>query len=372
MLRGIAALLVVAHHFTTVMWAPPHAVDNIINMPAPIFAGRFVTGLSTLDALLQPGYFDFRHWSGLGVALFFLISGFVIPFAIAQTDRRSFLLGRFWRLWPTYAAGLGLVILTLTLTSTLSGRTLPYDGGMIAAHLALVSDLTGPFALDAVSWTLVIEVRFYILCALLLPLLRRGDFNGLMLTGAFLLTAAAMIGIWCADVTHIPLTYLWACIATGRTFSMMIFMLIGVAFNFHYRGLITLPQLSLGCGWFFALFCGAYLLGPWSMGMGDYLVVYGYALLVFALAYATRRFWRCPRWLAWVTRISYPLYVLHAICGYAVMTILVTYGIDPALAFGAAWSVVIGLAWIIHRWVETPTHDYARALTRRNPLRQAL
>ncbi len=373
MLRGIAALLVVLHHFTTVMWTPPYAIENIINMPSPVFSGGFVAGLRAVDAIIQPFYLGFEYWGALGVALFFLISGFVIPFTLLHTGRRTFLLGRFWRLWPTYASGLAVVMLALMLTSALSGRAPEFDIGRIALHLVLAGDVSGPFSIDAVSWTLAIEVRFYMLCALLMPLLRRSDIYGLALTGACLLTAAAGVGIWCTDDNaHMPLAYIWPAIATGRTLCMMIFMLIGVAFNFYYRDAITLPQLVLGICWLFALFCGAYFIGPWSQGMEGYIVVYGYAMLLFALAFVTRRAWRCPSWLDGLARISYPLYIMHAICGYAVINILVTHGVNPALAFGTALCVVIGLAWIIHRWVETPTHDYARRLMRLNQISKAL
>ncbi|MGB4100594.1 MAG: acyltransferase [Alphaproteobacteria bacterium] len=368
-LRGSAALLVVLHHFTTVMWASPWAIENVLNMPAANFAGSLVATLQSIDAILRPVFLDFRHWSALGVALFFLISGFVIPFAVTRTDRKSFLLGRFWRLWPVYCSGLVLVLAVLTLTSALAGRPVPFHAGMIAAHLAFAWDFFTPTSYDAVSWTLVIEVRFYILCALLLPLLRRGDIYSLAFTGAVLMAGAALVGLW---GQYLPPDHPWPGIALGRTLSIIVFMLIGIAFNFHHRGCIGTGQLVLSCLWFFILFCGAYLMGPWSRDMQDYSIVYGYALLLFALAYATRHAWRSPAWLNGLARISYPLYIVHAIVGYALINSLVMQGATPALAFGAALLAVFGVAWIIHRWVEMPAMDYAHRLTRRSQIPQTL
>lgn len=364
LLRGVAAVLVVMHHFTTILWASPAAIDTMLNMPAPRFTGGFAAVLRTVDAWLAPLWLDFSHWGALGVALFFLISGFVIPFAVTATNRRDFLLSRWWRLWPTYAVGLAVVLGVITFTTLLAGRTLQLHLGSILAHLTFMWDFLTPLSYDAVSWTLVIEVRFYIVCALLMPLLRRGDIIGLGVIGAGLLTMAAVVGIW-SSPDLLPPIYLWPSIAVGRTASMMLFMLIGVTFNFHQRECITTTQLCGGVAWFFALFCGAYLIGAWSYGMAEYVIVYGYAVLGFAVAYATRSAWRNLHWLDGAARLSYPLYVLHAVCGYAVITVLVTYGVNPGIAFGGAWVVVIGLAWCLHRWVETPTHAIARTLRTR-------
>lgn len=367
LLRGIAALLVVMHHFTTILWASPAAIDTMLNMPAPVFTGGFVDILHTIDTWLAPLWLDFSHWGALGVALFFLISGFVIPFAVTATNRRNFLLSRWWRLWPTYAAGLSMVLGVLTFTSLLAGRPLQAQPGLILAHLAFVWDFITPLSYDAVSWTLVIELRFYIVCAFLLPLLRRGDIIGLGVIGAGLLTVAAVIGMW-SSPDFLPPTYIWPSIALGRTASMMLFMLIGVAFNFHQRGCISTTQLCGGVAWFFMSFCGAYLIGAWSFGMTEYVIIYGYAVLGFTMAYATRNSWRNVRWLDSAAQLSYPLYIIHAVCGYAVIAILVTHGVNPGIAFGVAWGAVIGLAWGLHHWVEVPTHAIAHALRARRPL----
>jgi len=39
---------------------------------------------------------------GFGVALFFLISGFVIPFSFLRYTRTGFAIARILRLWPAY------------------------------------------------------------------------------------------------------------------------------------------------------------------------------------------------------------------------------------------------------------------------------
>ncbi|MCQ4062259.1 acyltransferase, partial [Klebsiella pneumoniae] len=59
----------------------------------------------------MPVYLGWLHrlpqfnWGAFGVALFFLISGFVIPFSFVKATWLSFLVGRFFRIFPLYAVG---------------------------------------------------------------------------------------------------------------------------------------------------------------------------------------------------------------------------------------------------------------------------
>ena len=76
-----------------------------------------------LTALAAPGpYFSLGH---TGVALFFLVSGFVIPGAFDARTRWAFVVSRAWRLWPTYAAGLTLTIAALACACADSVRAEP-------------------------------------------------------------------------------------------------------------------------------------------------------------------------------------------------------------------------------------------------------
>ncbi len=85
-IRGLAALAVVLYH------AEASARQYLPALPAPPPS--------------DPGCFGYG-W--IGVPVFFVLSGYVIPQSLQQRGRSpgSFLAGRFWRLYPTY--------LTLTL-----------------------------------------------------------------------------------------------------------------------------------------------------------------------------------------------------------------------------------------------------------------
>src|SRR5262249_32943099 len=105
----------------------------------------------------------------LGVAVFFLVSGFVIPISLTKYSTGGFLVARVLRIYPTYA-----VALTITLTSRwMAGEhTLGHDITRYVSNYLIVCKVFNQPAFDNVVWTLQIELHFYVLCALLAPLIR--------------------------------------------------------------------------------------------------------------------------------------------------------------------------------------------------------
>src|SRR5262249_46162306 len=101
------------------------------------------------------------------------------------------------------------------------------------------------------------------------------------------------------------------------------FMLIGTAFNYHYRARLGALQLTLTIAGLFAIFF-AWWLGSfgeqrWS-GPQSFLI----ALILFTGTYLVQpaltgqRGWLRRR-IAGLADISYPLYAVHAILGYSIL-----------------------------------------------------
>src|ERR1700730_15415617 len=91
-LRGLASLIVVlGAHFFGVFWLSPAAVSSLIGVPAwqPPSVPQFVIWIQHFPAI------GFGH---LGVATFFLISGFVIPFSVKSLGPIRFLVARTFRI----------------------------------------------------------------------------------------------------------------------------------------------------------------------------------------------------------------------------------------------------------------------------------
>jgi peptidoglycan/LPS O-acetylase OafA/YrhL len=111
-------------------------------------------------------------YGGLGVAMFFVISGFVILLSIHQRygdfhvrDFVPYLARRLIRLEPPYLAAVAMVIILCEISSRVpgfAGQPPSYEPLQVLAHLAYVIPLTPYNWLDFVYWTLAYEFVFYL------------------------------------------------------------------------------------------------------------------------------------------------------------------------------------------------------------------
>jgi peptidoglycan/LPS O-acetylase OafA/YrhL len=138
------------------------------------------------------GVQSFQHTEGLapflrataqhtwmGVAVFFVISGFVLPYAMQRGGYRlsemgTFVKKRVVRLDPPYLAAIALVLAVDYLAWLMpGGRPTPptVDPTRLLLHLGYLNAFFGQDWYNPVFWTLAIEFQFYLAVALLFPLL---------------------------------------------------------------------------------------------------------------------------------------------------------------------------------------------------------
>ncbi|MCQ0012140.1 acyltransferase family protein [Actinomadura madurae] len=108
-------------------------------------------------------WFDFGRY---GVFVFFLVSGYVVPFSLERRGSvRHFWAGRVFRLYPAWfvsaalALALGSAGLSYGLPAALGER--PWASTL--AHLTMLQDLLGVPNIVNVYWTLSYEMVFYLL-----------------------------------------------------------------------------------------------------------------------------------------------------------------------------------------------------------------
>lgn len=369
-LRGVAALIVLLHHYVSFLYAPPQAVINAIGMTSTIQSENadLVVALMRLQLWLEPYAIDVRSWGPFGVSVFFLVSGFVIPNALLRLRVHGFLIGRFFRLWPTYAVGLATALVVLTITSYIADFTPTYSVMSVVTNLLLVEDIVYGKTLDLVSWTLTIEVMFYLFCAAIVPVLRMADTRQLMIAAVLL----GMLGYTLSQL--IQLTEKPYLSVLARDLRFMPYLFIGTLFHFHQRGLLSNWYLILNSGLLLFLhIISRYLINPTGAAQQGYYMVFAYAYLAFAACYLFYgRTTFLPKAfgdiLDRVATISYPLYLVHAVHGYVLINTLLLLSVPVWAAVMAAIAWSFFLANLLHRWVERPTHAYGRRLAALYPL----
>ena len=155
--------------------------------------------IGTIDGLrgiaaFAVAWFHFTHGSGLlhsgwlyysglygwvGVEMFFVISGFIIPYSLYRADYRSrdfglFLVKRIARLDPPYFADILFCIVLaylVTFVPGFRGQWPHYAWGQLAAHVAYVNSIVHKPWVNVVFWSLGIEFQYYLLIGSLFPLL---------------------------------------------------------------------------------------------------------------------------------------------------------------------------------------------------------
>jgi peptidoglycan/LPS O-acetylase OafA/YrhL len=350
-LRGIAVLCVIVAHYSGIYWGARDVVSE--NIYAPVAQG------------LNPGidaYLSFPTFSHgpFGVALFFLISGFVIPFSLEKMGRGRFILARAIRIFPTYWIASAVTICAMWLSARYWGVEYPLASKHVIPNLFLVNLELGIAPMDLVNWTLSIEIKFYVAAALMWPFIKRGSALALVNFAVVVLAVLNWMPPAWGDL-YVHGTHIWV---EGAKYQLMFvpFLFIGTLFNFALREKITTRGLlgaTLAIGIAFSMMWQKTVLA------GQFWIVpanYGYALIVFSACYALRRRFKPFGVLDFFADISYPLYIVHALIGYATIRILMAHDWPYLLAAGSAFALVIGIAYLLHVVIESPTANLAKRL----------
>ncbi len=354
-LRGIAALSVVASHFLYGFFAYREEVARLVAAP--------VLSLSTPLVAVQKSVLPEAFFGHFGVALFFLISGFVVPFALLDRSVPQFALGRLLRIWPTYAVGLTLTVALVLVSAWFFGMPRPFSWQTYGLQILMVRDLFWIPSIDGIVWTLEIEAKFYLLCMVMAPALRRGHPLPILAAGL----ALTLFAVGCASLVPGWLTTsgsLYGVLyALSLSAQMITFMLIGVVFNAHYRGCLSSAAAVGAAGLLLAASFVQWPFGVLHNATRPGLVSYGLALACFLLAYLAReRLARPSQVLGFLSAVSYPLYVVHGVGGYVIMRIAVELGSGAFIATCLALLYAFGAAILLHRFVEKPSQALAKRI----------
>ena len=314
-LRGLAALMVLVQHLLV----------------------EQVAGLRSVLTYFNVGSF--------GVVVFFLISGFVIPYSAFGLKRRAgiaFPIARAFRLYPAYW-------ISLLAAALLFHPALP----LVLVNGTMVQRLIGQPDVLGVYWTLEIEIFFYLAmeALLLAGWLRRARlYPGLAVGCALLAAALGGVRYWLG--IRAPLAP-----AAG-----LAVMFLGTCWFLHRRhGLLT-RRAMIGLGaTVYGVLCVSFLLGysrDWGYQERPLPFITAYLLaggLFFGMQASTLR----SATMTFLGRISYPLYLLHVLVIAAG-----TQWLHDALWVdaGVEFLVVIALATLVHYWVEKPFMRWGKAV----------
>jgi len=119
---------------------------------------------------------QFFSYGRMGVHIFFIISGFIVPYSLYVydykiSDIKQFFFKRITRIEPPYIVSI-LLIICLNYTNK---HPDPIHLNDVLGHLLYLNVFTGQPWLNVVYWTLAIEFEFYVIIAFVYPLLTHSN-----------------------------------------------------------------------------------------------------------------------------------------------------------------------------------------------------
>jgi peptidoglycan/LPS O-acetylase OafA/YrhL len=320
-LRGIAALMVCIFHFTGGTLLPD---KHIIK--------------------------ELSHYGHAGVHIFFIISGFVIPYSMYKAkyelkNIKNFLLRRTARIEPPYLVSIALLFAisyAATLVPSFKGAALQIDFINLILHIGYLNIFTDYPFYNIVYWTLAVEFQYYIIIALIFPLLIRKSALYLII----LLCIWYSISFLVVDINFI--------------FMHMPYFALGIFLFRNYVGIDTETSFYV-----FTII----LLGLVFFVSRDkfYVIIPAFLIIKY---FPQFKFWGS----AFLGMISYSLYLIHGLIGGRVMNLgaRLSTEIPAKLAF-ALVAIIISIvaAYVYYLLIEKPSLNLAKKINYKQDKEQA-
>ena len=328
-------------------------------------------GLSALYSVFTPLEFSNQYFIEMvkdfpfdlgkfAVAEFFLISGFLVPSLIEKyPNRASFFKNRFFRLWPIYAIGLALNMLFIWGACLYNGLEFVHTIESVVASFFSVRDFLGYPFITGVVWTFEIEVKFFLFCLVVYPLIQRPSPRGLLFLKTFLFFACFYLASLFYEDQRMNF-YAYQFFKTlSNNLNYFCFLLIGMCFSFFLLKKISQKVFITFCVLTSLLFLiESYLIfTPTAWYRTIFSFFPALFLFIWYIAKSEPHKSHHVPILKEISEMSYPLYLIHAIPGYIIMYILYDYGISLPVGIIVACLVSYGLTYVVHHYMEKPIRN---------------
>ncbi|WP_428966750.1 acyltransferase family protein [Micromonospora fluostatini] len=329
-LRWIAALLVYGFHAATM---------RVVAEPdqQAVLSKVFTLGLS-------------------GVQFFFILSGFVLVWSARPEDsKRAFWRRRAAKIYPNHILMWAVVLLVgLWFTDPVNLRAAVTNLFLLQAW----DPTPGHFySVNTVSWSLSCELFFYFCLPFALPLIRRA--RPWMLWLVVVAVPLLIVALWPAQLLVPEESRWWFTQVFPLTRSLEFWMGVAAA-ELMRRGRWRGPNLGLASILFVAIWIAAGEVIRAELWAGVLSVAYILVIAAAADADIRGRWspWR-SRPLVWLGEVSFAFYLVHVFVMVTVLRLTGHYGVGlpgwwGPVAVVAFLLVNLGLAALMHRWLETP------------------
>ena len=289
-----------------------------------------------------PNLEGFAQYGGLGVNLFFMISGFVISLSAVNRSPKQFVVSRMARLYPAFWAGVTITAIAIVL---FGGSLFQVSFSQYLVNLTMLAQFVGVEDIDGVYWTLYVELKFY---AIIFLVLFFKQFHRIeLILGAWLLILLLGLVVPYHRAVNALIFPEWS----PYFISGVCYYLLKVkGFNPLRLGLLVIAfLLTLNS----AVENIAIFNEDYNINASSYIAVSAVIIFhaIFGLILFNKLSWFRSSWAIKIGALTYPLYLIHENLGFMFMTDFADSFNKYTLLF-IAIALLLLLSWLIHIIVE--------------------
>lgn len=328
--RAIAAISVVILHFWTF---------SLKHFPA--------TNYSDIISLFV---FDILDLGKVGVALFFCISGFVIPHSLQQYKDNNvtrFAINRFFRLYPLY---------WLSIIIAVASAVTPYPIKVILGNITMIQGFLGIKDIMGLYWTLQIELVFYVFCGILFKFEKLKDTRSILIC-TYLCTALALTMSTIRYISSIKLP-----IALPLALTLMLFGIVWRRRILDNEDISRKTLFKFCSITIFSLLPISLLAYNKDYGYGEtwYRYFFSYSLAICMFLALTTNFKILYKKISYLGKISYSIYLLHPLLGFPILLYFKKIGVSIYLSIFIAMLATFIFSALTYHLLEIPSINYGR------------
>ncbi len=276
----------------------------------------------------------------LGVEMFFVISGFIIPYVLYKSrytlgEYKHFAMKRLIRLEPPYLVSIVLILFlnyASTLSSLYKGPPFGLDVTQLMLHLGYLIPFSNYIWINDAFWTLAIEFQYYLLLGLVFPFLMRTKTLGIIISILFMIAAFAI------DTDKVVLKWFFLFFMGFMTFR-------------YYAGLASRPVSVV-------LLAVGFIGCRYTIGLEPAMAAVFAVWFILYFKYHNSI-------LEFLGTISYSLYLIHVPIGGRILNLGSRFAVSEISQVAVvlvALGVSLASAWLLYYFVEKPAQQWAAAI----------
>jgi len=153
------------------------------------------------------------------------------------------------------------------------------------------------------------------------------------------------------------LVFIFAC-----TLPCLIFILIGSGFHYLFLQRWSQKEFLISTTILFFLFIATSYHNVLNRSIGSMYSAYFFSLILFWIIFLIRSQLVKFNLIRLISKISYPLYLVHRIPGYVLLTILINNGASPISAIIITVMLITTLAYTVYVFIEKPFYSYGKKI----------